>query len=302
MAGPKRQPRATRPTTKPSKPSADTSGVSLAQFESISAFAQCVHDLERDGIQGGEQSGTASKKKERADWCDMTNLDAAIQIGLAGGYWQKGADDLQSVEISQGAQDAVVLKPAYELAAVGGCVDVGEYLAGNPECMLGLVDDEQATPVINITYISTVMCGITSRQKLNYGRAILALVESLERQGYSVELTAKLGFTDPDGAGMIGAEADVTVKQAGEQWNASAVAFSIAHPAFSRRLGFRYAEAQPSAEKVTAGGYGQGHGVYPPQDGIFLPYLMDKGAVSTPDAALNYVVELTKQQKPELFA
>lgn len=302
MAGPQRLPRTPKVYKKKGLDADATRKISYHKFNSISHFSDCVHALDMDCVWGGPHSGNSSlTTKESYKWCDHTSLADALTIGRNGGYWAEGAKSLQQVQIAQGALDEVMVRPAYELSLVGGCVDVGEYLAGNPECMVGLVDEAETLPVITITYISTIRADITADQKMNYGRAILALVDSLEQQGYSIELVAQLSFIDGDGKYAEGCAADVVVKQAGEQWNASAIAYSIAHPAFSRRIGFRYAEAIREAEKVTSGGYGRGKGVNLTKGGVFLPYLTKGDKVSTPERALRYVVDLAKQQKPELF-
>lgn len=307
MAGPKRQTRSTNaptPTNTPAPIACDS--VRFERFESITAFADNVHTSNDAGIYGSTDCKKQSQRQAKQDWCLNTDLDQALKIGMAGGYWLEGAQDLQAISLKSGSYDDIILKPAYDLAVVGGCVDVGEFLAGNPECMLGLTDDAETLPVITIMYVAGAAHFITSEQKFNYGRAVLALVDSLESHGYSVELVAKMTYLHKGTSGrakkLSGAEVDIVIKQAGEPWSASAVAFAMAHPAFSRRLGFRYCESTPEGAPVTHSNYGRDDVINRPDNGIFLPYLVSKDLVNSPERALEYVLALAENQKPELFA
>lgn len=302
MAGPKRQHR-TAPTTTNTPAPIASDGLHFDRFESITAFSQVVYTAERFNTYGTTDCKKGSHRAPSTDWCLDTDLDQALKMGMAGGYWLEGAKNLQAVSLKSGSYDDIILKPAYDLAVVGGCVDVGEFLAGNPECMLGLDDEGETKPVITVMFVSGAAHYISSAQKMNYGRAVLALVDSLEAHGYSVELVAKMTYLHKVGAAqaLAGVEADIVVKQAGEPWSASAVAFAMAHPAFSRRLGFRYCESTPEGAPVTHSNYGRGDVINRPESGVFLPYLVSKDLVSSPERALEYVLALAKHQKPELF-
>ncbi len=305
MAGPQRQARTTRPTTTTTTPAPIAGKVRFDRFESITHFAQDVYTSHRFNTYGTSDCLAVSQRPTSQDWCMDTDLDAALKMGMAGGYWLEGAQDLQSVSLESGSYDDIILQPAYDLSVVGGCVDVGEFLAGNPECMLGLDDEGTTKPVITVMFVAGAAHYVTSTEKMNYGRAVLALVDSLEAHGYSVELVAKMTYLHKGKSGrskaLTGVEADIVIKQAGEPWSASAVAFAMAHPAFSRRLGFRYCESKPESAPVTHSKYGRGDVINKPENGIFLPYLVEQDAARSPEGALAYVLQIAKLQKPELF-
>lgn len=298
MAGPKRQHGTTPRTTLKTKPHhTDKSGLIIKRFKSISAFGDYVHTLEENNTLGRPLEYAPSKKAPEQAWDYGTDFNTALTMTRNGGAWFEGAEELAKVDLSNAPTSEYTIRPYYDLAAVGGCVDIGEYLAGSPECMQGYNDDQPTAPVIVVRYIAPVACTVTADQLFNYGRAMLALIDSLETQGYSVELTALY----PCMLRGDGALAEIVVKQAGEDWNAGSIAYAMAHPAFARRIGFRFAEAfeetyNARKRSYTLDGYSEHD-----SETIFFGYMSIPASINTPDKAYQHVLRTAKEQRGDLF-
>jgi hypothetical protein len=272
------------------------SNYDIQHFDSIAQFARFVDSVKNKPVEYAE----ASKKEGRGEGWDLnTDFNEALEIGLNGGLWPEGAKELQSVDITSASESlASIITPAMVNDVTGGAVDIGAYLSDDPECFFRLDEEEQVKPIIRIGVCSVPRCDITSHQLINQGRAIMALIDALEMQGYSTELEALIPFIDNKGRGYI---AEIDVKQAGHPWDASSVAYALAHPAFSRRLGFKALEVNERFARITTESYGRGEIPKPEKFDIYFNYLTEKREVVPPENALSYVTDIAKKQAPQLI-
>lgn len=268
----------------------------LREYPSIAAFARHVAGLTDDGRRG--HSSTADRGHR---WDLGADFDTTLQMAQEGGHWEEGARDLARVDVDQMAHGlAEVIEPAMIHAAQGGAVDVGEYLSGSPECWLALEEVSHARPVVRVGVCAVPCANMPAVAVMNRGRAILAIVEALELQGYSVELTAMFiakGSHAPDYV------AATIVKQAGEPWTPEPVAFALAHPAFTRRLGFRALESDQDCNgHAASGGYGRGDIARKKlaDYDLFYPYADDPNNWQDGNA-LDTAKRIASEQQPDLF-
>jgi hypothetical protein len=114
------------------------------------------------------------------------------------------------------------------------------------------VPDNGATPIVTLALSTAINCSGNAECMANYGTAVARYVDELEASGKSVELVAGLCTT------LNGHKIAFTwtVKRADDIMDLANVAFSVAHPAMLRRLGFALIERIP-AEYGSAPGYGQ---------------------------------------------
>tara|TARA_R110000851_G_scaffold65939_1_gene149419 strand:- start:175 stop:993 length:819 start_codon:yes stop_codon:yes gene_type:complete len=264
------------------------------RFESISAFAAHIDSVQRAPVKHAEHS---KNNGATPAWDMGAGFAGALTMGLNGGLWDEGAAQLQSVDVT-GAVDTMAdtIAPAIIYDVTGGAVDISAYMSDDPECFFRLDDEVQQAPIIKIGVCAVPCANIESHELMNQGRAIMALVDALELQGYSTELTALIPFKKREATYLV----EVVVKAAGAPWDASSVAFALAHPAFSRRLGFKALEVQPNYSYITAEGYGRGDIDAPVEYDIYFDYLTSNSIVSTPDGALEYVKETARGQCPSL--
>jgi len=268
----------------------------MKRFESIGAYARYAQDTLDKTPQKGSESVEAPSRHE---WCLNTTLQEAVAIGVTGGRWIEGARELQSVDIqAQTAKIAAAISPELVHDVTGGMIDIPEYLAGqSPECFLRVDEDEMtAKPVLRIATCVMPCYRITATAFMNHGRAILALCDALEMLGYAVELIGSDNHVSENNVYTH----EITVKSAGQQWDAASAAFALAHPAFGRRIGFRALEFSEGSA-LTLAGYGRGSKDNPSDDyDVYFPYLLHNTEIETPELALDYVVRQFKQQQPDI--
>lgn len=270
----------------------------VTKHESIAAFSRYLDEAGTARRYDSAMSSINTPASHK--WSMGVDYYEALQMGLAGGLWDAGAKQLQAVSIDKAAQSiADIVEPAIINDVTGGGIDMGEYLNDSPECFFRLEEEEHPRPIVSLGVCTVPCANIPAHGLMNHGRAIIALVEALELEQYSVELVSMFIAHD-DQSGTIFRE-EVTIKKAGEPWNPSTVAFALAHPAFSRRLGFRGLELDKDCAFISNRSYGDGRISKPGNYDLYFGYLDKPQEVDTPEKALNYVTKRVKAQQPELI-
>ena len=261
------------------------------RFDSITAFA--AHLAPHTG-RGGKH-GNESEDTKHPSWALGVDWSQALTMAQRGGDWPEGAAELQSIDMTAATKDmASMIAPELVNDVVGGAIDVPEYLIGAPECFLRMDEEaEQPRSMIRLAACIDASGSTSGYHMLNRGRAILAAVDAYELQGYTVELTA---FVVSNRKGRMLYTAEIVLKQAGIPWDASSVAFGLAHPAFSRRLGFKALEIHPDAGWLSDDGYGHGKMEKPEGFDIYFEYVIDGRGFRSPDEAIATVKRTIKSQ------
>lgn len=150
---------------------------------------------------------------------------------------------------------------SYEFDVTGENLDVGVYMSGDPECFMQEVPRPSAFgKLIRIGVSITHSVSVEADEILNRGLAIMALVDNLEAMGYSCAIDV-LQLTKSNA--VNGNLAVITtIKEQGDALNKEGVVYTLAHPAFFRRIQFRMLEllggARANAESDSLGyGYGR---------------------------------------------
>jgi hypothetical protein len=128
----------------------------------------------------------------------------------------------------------------YSYDVIGQSLDVAAYVSGEPECWQ--VEEPVRKPCGRIIRLAVEIggnCNIHADSMANRGRAIAALINSLELQGHSIELTLVNAYTNRRGEDYTFL---IPVKHAGQSIDIKRVQFMIGHPSFYRRLLFGLVE------------------------------------------------------------
>jgi hypothetical protein len=128
--------------------------------------------------------------------------------------------------------------------------DVGRFVSGQPDHMLTKGKVHGKKPTVHIICNMTASSSVSAQEYLNFGTALCAIVDKLEASGRRVQLDVTFANALRIHRTVVG----WNVKQPGDPLDLSAVAFSLAHPAAYRRLGFAMWERTP------IGDYSPGHG------------------------------------------
>ena len=239
-------------------------------------------------LSGASSLQKRKSKREKERWDLGAGWRGALKIADYG--WPEGRE-MMSEGLRVGSSDHLDIgAPEYTSDVVGQFPDIPEFLSGSPECMVDY-DEEGMHPVISIGFTGCYPWFVTAQQQVNLGVAGLHLVGALERAGYAVEINVLFRFGPTSGSGSQDRmELDVVIKQPGEFVDLDRMAFALSHPAFLRRLVFRWMEQWEDAYDEFRSGMGSPLGPEPGEADILLPCPGDTVSGS-PAAALRSVIE-----------
>lgn len=181
------------------------------------------------------------------EWTLGVNYEQALELARKG--WSEGAKDLSSrLEAHMPPRDK---EDSWRYDVAGELPDIGRFLAGDPAHMRRHGHPKGHKPILAIAVNIRLMCSVKASAMANYGAALVAVIDRLEHMGRRVELTATFATQQSYSRVSCG----WTVKKAEDPMDLAAVAFSIAHPAASRRIGFAMYE---HCKVPQDSGYGRG--------------------------------------------
>lgn len=185
-------------------------------------------------------------------WDMATGWDRALKMAETG--WSEGAQDLSNKLAILAPNEA---EPEYSYDVAGYLPDVGLYCAGDPLHMRNDGHPEGRKPIVHL--VVNVVCsgGIGAEEFKNYGTAVTAMIGQIEATGRQVELDLVIVDQLRHHKAILGWK----VKRAGDNVDLSAIAYSLAHPAAFRRIGFALIERTPGINSTP--GYGRCSGLTP---------------------------------------
>jgi hypothetical protein len=120
-------------------------------------------------------------------------------------------------------------------AVTGACVDVSRYLEGHPECMLDFCD-EPAPRTVSLAVQIGKLADVTPHEMELAGAVALAVIDTLSRSGFIVDLYGAAGNRSK--TGETTALITFPIKRAHEPADENQIAFWLCHPAAFRSLIF----------------------------------------------------------------
>jgi hypothetical protein len=269
-------------------------------FSSVGEFAEYLKATPRQS----KANNYACSARPKESWDLGLGFNAALECASNGGYWKEGADKLQALSTND-AFDAsrYTHTEEIELDVVGGAIDTGEYLAGAPDCFMRIEETLPTKKIIRIDVETGSAARVDAPSLLRRGRAVLAVVDAIEMMGYSVELRAAYVAGDADRNAIV----FIDIKKAADTWCPANVAFALAHPAFSRRLGFGYSETlgKGLGAYITCHGYGDGYYSESKKavkgTDIYIPFAINKSDFKTDECAMATIIGAVNKQVPNLL-
>lgn len=264
-------------------------------FESLASFANEVALIHKNNKRMKGAKKASFGHDNEYEWDYSTGFEYALEMALDGGKWKRGAEQLQQAQVEAPVIMDIAESEELALERVGACVDIGEYLNNAPECFLHFEPTLHAKPVVKLAAFCSWACSTPATQIFNRGRAILAVIEALEKQGYRVELTGALCMshdyvTRHNSKLNPGIEIYIKLKDANDTYSAQTLAYALAHPVMFRRLGFRFTEAHNA--KITKNFYGYGQPFKLEEYDIAFLHPEYDERFSTPEKALKYAQNL----------
>jgi hypothetical protein len=196
----------------------------------------------------------------RVGW--MAKQDAALELV---------EDAITEVESDL---DVTAWSPVWDVQ--GGAVDVGQYLAGEPECMIEYPPTVVPRTGRVVTIVSSIMLSSAVRPEtvIKRGTMIAALAMILERKGYNTEIWADLSchgerYTMHD---------RILVKGANDVVDPSRILYALANPSMPRVIGFSGMYSLPPEFKRDIVSVGHGYPSKPvhnlPEGTIYVKELL----------------------------
>jgi hypothetical protein len=215
--------------------------------------------------------------------------EEALRLATDGWTREVPQADVSVAALRERAGEEVVttkLVPVWDVT--GSEVDVGAYLAGEPECMVDAAPQRISVRGRVVTFIvPTGYVNTTPHETVrNRGMALAALCSAIIEAGHSVEIWS--GFcTHVDGQRYASV---ARVISAAEPFDMGRLVFVMAHPAFFRRLWFAVWDSAPHARARTMCDlrYGKApYACYPEDlpDGVSDPYIFPYLAPEDPQWA-----------------
>lgn len=187
----------------------------------------------------------------RNNWAGCSTWEEACVMARSG--WYDGMLEIEKYRAQiQPFITSKVLRPQQIYAVAGYCVDIGSFMANQPEYFLAREYKENNSPghIYRIVCSIFFSAAITPKTIIQRGAMICALVDAMEYAGHRVEVIcndAMSAYSSPEcrqgqykEKGWM--ETSVIVKKASTPVDLSDLAFCLAHPAMLRRIMFSVCE------------------------------------------------------------
>jgi len=263
------------------------------KFDSVGELADHVKQI-KDAPRKykGHESTDNYDPSFYGDW----TIDDAIECGLAGGNWQQGADAMPRVNVPHETLSGDTLPTPYIDSGIQGFApNVPNYLSGMPDDMLDIVETDAGDKLLRVAVHVGRYASCVQEHILNRGSAIMAVLDQLSLEGYSIELHAIWRNSDQQGAASV----ETCIKHGTDHWSPASVAFALCHASFQRRLCWRTAENMKGrGGSITGRGYGSGMAAEFKDYDISFGYV-DMNAdrhLGSMASAVKYIKKLTLEQ------
>lgn len=196
--------------------------LSYAQFIKYITYTEVKHE-----------GSSSDESKDRTSFTQTETIEEAIN--LANNGWNTGIEELEL------EKDLIVNGTmTTQNSLVGGYVDVGLFLSGNPECMIEFVDfTEREKPEITIYIYLTYNSATDSKDALKYAKECLNIINE-KNVTHAVRVVGVFGSTHQGNNEDI---VEIVIKDFYDNLALNSLAFSL-HPSFFRRFWFKHLETK----------------------------------------------------------
>ena len=214
------------------------------------------------------QDSSARQKESRLnhniEWSGGLTWEEAKQMAISG--WRDGMNEIEKYRAQILPIIAEkVLRPQQIYAIAAYTVDIGSFLANEPECFIAREYEKKNYPgrIYKIVCSISFSAAITPETIIQRGAMICALIDAIEFAGHRAEVICNDAMSAAHGEeyrqgkykqqGWF--EVAVTVKKSTQPLEMTDLAFCLAHPAMLRRIMFSVAEIEKWSDFAHAYGY-----------------------------------------------
>ena len=249
-------------------------------------------------IRASQERSTWNRRDSREGEFHFTgtrSFDEACTLAQHG--WAEGLRKMQvNLAAVQASNTATGAAPAYMLDVAGAYPHAAIAASGDAFCMVSPAPiSERARPILRIATSTALGAMFEPSEVFNYGAALVAIIDALEGNGFSVELQSiRCNISIGGGTGNERLTITTMLKRAGEPLDLERLAFCLGNASFNRRIHFGVVESRCPAS-LWQGSYGRAeqpqHGTDVENDVCLLPGPMMFGPgepqLSSPEAAFK---------------
>jgi hypothetical protein len=226
-------------------------------FDDLSSFW-------RYAMQESSAYRKSSRDNHSLQWSGGLTWEEAKLMAISG--WLEGMNEIEKYRAQILPIIAEkVLRPQQIYAIAGYNVDVGSFLANEPECFIAREYEEKNYPgrIYKIVCSISFSAAITPETIIQRGAMICALIDAIEFAGHRAEVICNDAMSSSDYAeyrqgknkerGWF--ETSVMVKKSTQALEMTDLAFCLAHPAMLRKIMFSVAELNGWSDFVHNYGY-----------------------------------------------
>lgn len=261
-------------------------------FDDLQSFWACA-------FRESEAYEKSSRTNRDLQWYGGLSWPEAKAMAQRG--WQEGMQEIEKYRAMIVPRiTEKVLRAEQTYAMAGYHVDVGAFLANQPECFVSRVVEERNYPgrIFKIVCSVSVSAKVTPEIIIQRGAMVCALIDAIEFAGHRAEVIANSAMSAGSNqsyrqgkhksSGWF--EVSVMVKKPNQPLAMSDLAFCLVHPAMLRRMMFSAAEQEGWSDFARNYGY---PAEATDQGEIYIKEIFS-GMVSN-EAAIGWVLEQLKQ-------
>jgi hypothetical protein len=227
----------------------DNRNVHVDYFDS---FGEMLNYVEQNPNYG------SSDKDGMDGWDGMRSFAEAKELARSG--WHDVRPQVEELlnQMSEVIADRLEIAPSMTWNVAGGVVDVGRYCGNEPMCMLDFPMEpaERMGKVVKLFIDYGASSSFSGDFIMKRGIVLLALVDTLQKLGVSVEIYGETAIT-----GGSAYHTTVTkLHDPTDRLDIDELMFTLAHPAMLRRMAFAVREMSKCATAIGAvrnGSYGR---------------------------------------------
>lgn len=160
-------------------------------------------------------------------------------VDLAKNGWPEGCEHMTQI-MAESTPTTGRPRPGIEMDTVGVRFSPAHYYAGDADNMMNFVPrPSRRSPVVTLHYMCSMAKTITADTRIRRGAALMSLIDAIEDTGTSVNLSMNYKVIGEESALST---LEITLKTAGQPLDTDRLIFALAHPAFYRRLLWRWRE------------------------------------------------------------
>jgi len=226
-------------------------------FEDLSEFWKY-------SMQNSQAYTKSSRDNYDLHWSGGLTWEQAKQMAISG--WREGMHEIEKYRAKiVPIITERVLRPKQIYSVAGYNVDIGSFMANEPECFLAREYEKRNYPgqIYKIVASISFSAAIKPETIIQRGAMICALIDAIEFAGHRAEVICNNASTVRENIeyrqgkykenGWF--EVSVTVKKTSQPLEMSDLAFCLAHPSMLRRIMFSVDELEGWSDFANAYGY-----------------------------------------------